>query len=384
MPMLSDKPRADLYASGLARSRIDMSSFHSTEQTPADVDAEETARMKAEAEANSKKKKTVLDIANGACAQVRSRNSFDFDTHYNCLTVESNTEYAKVLSKPRDKRLALTEGKKEDALDVISSSAHGLISELFLPEERAADVVLLDFPGTLMSNKHPFQVFEHLQKKKLITEDTQVVPQRVCFEVALVKSSDLASMYYIPDGGMLDVPLSDESAGMKSVEIDLQNWNREIVRKDNVYKRMVKLTKWLSRGGFSRMRWKALSSWECVFSSDFFSHEDIDSDTYGEEGLVPGQVSLKIEESGEAHALVGRWKVFGLHGKDIEQYPTLAHDLYTANYVQMLNANANEEDEEAKTNPEPITVKYREDVVVKVKKSETKFMPSDYDYKVVV
>merc|ERR1711998_821091 len=113
-----------------------------------------------------------------------------------------------------------------------------------------------------------------------------------------------------------------------------------------------------SRGGFSRMQWKEVSECECVYSSDFFTTEDVEDEmpedaflAPGESRPIPGQVSLKIKDSGPAHALMGRWRVvaFPVDGSQ----PNMAHDLYTASYVQMLNVNE-DADSDLANNPAPI------------------------------
>jgi len=191
------------------------------------------------------------------------------------------------------------------------------LMEILLPGGDRADVLVLEPPGTPVQGLNPFAILPSV-RKRLMKPNALVVPAGGCFEVGLVDSEQLASMFSVPGG--------------QWQEIDLTVWNEE-ARRQRVLERLVPYTKWF--GAHSSMSLTWLTQPQCVF--------DVDFRTYGLEDANPeSQVLHELEAvaDGQAHALVARWVVWDDHDDRVRRLGAgsdyLGRGLTWPHYVQAL------------------------------------------------
>jgi len=190
--------------------------------------------------------------------------------------------------------------------------------ELLLPRGERADIVVVEPPGTPLHGLSPFAVLPSINKN-LLKEGGVVVPGGGCFEVGLVESDNLASMFAVPGG--------------RWAEMDMTIWNEEAL-KQGVLDRLVPYTKWF--GFHSTMGYKWLSPPRCIHEVDFGA--------YGKAALSNESIavhSLPVAESGRGHALVARWLVWDTMEKQRmlgAESGYLGRALTWPHYVQALSS----------------------------------------------
>eukprot|EP00913_Durusdinium_trenchii_P031698 g29684.t1 len=118
--------------------------------------------------------------------------------------------------------------------------------DILLPENKRANIVVMDPPGTPLHGLSPFALLPSI-RKELLEANGLVVPGHACLEVALMESEELSQMFSIPGGHWH--------------EVDLRVWNEE-ARKQGVLSQLVPYTKWLGSRSSLRFRW--LSAPKCV------------------------------------------------------------------------------------------------------------------------
>lgn len=393
-PLLADQAKNEFYSEGLFEA-LEMSLETLPEKTK-DEQYDEAA----------KKTLTVLDVANGMCLHASESilaESF-FAKNNNktveCAVVEANTDLSKLLglhksatdSENLEDEKSLESRKLKS--NILGYTPSTIIMDMFLPQERKPDVLLLDMPAAVLSHKAPFATFRHLLKNDLISEaKTKIFPNKVCFEIRAISSRDFADTIMIGNRGVLK--FGDE-------EIDLRTWNVAISEQaDNMYDKFNKQHKYLG-GKYSRAEWEMLDNGNmvnisiqqksgnvenssniritqssldennCVFETDFWNSK-----------FKRTELMFPVQKSGKIHALFGRWvlknaktgelltssapfssdeqKTFS----DLESVP-LARDLYWPYYVKILSDESDIDDGEQ----DGISVEKGDIMRVEIKNSE--------------
>lgn len=223
-------------------------------------------------------KPTLLDVSGGAGVPALHAAK---QHGLQAMTLTQRKEYANVLRKVAE----------QNGLGDLHESYHADPREFIdalLPGGDKVDIVVLDPPGTPMYGTNPFALLPTI-RKKLMKAGGIVVPARVCLEVGIMESDELAQMFSVPNGHY--------------EEIDVHIWNNE-TRHQKILERYVPYTKWF--GHHSTMAQKWLSKPKCVF--------EVDMNEYGRGSEQPEDVSthsLPVVADGNAHALVARWAIFG-------------------------------------------------------------------------
>eukprot|EP00429_Kryptoperidinium_foliaceum_P069328 CAMPEP_0176063864 /NCGR_PEP_ID=MMETSP0120_2-20121206/31853_1 /TAXON_ID=160619 /ORGANISM="Kryptoperidinium foliaceum, Strain CCMP 1326" /LENGTH=704 /DNA_ID=CAMNT_0017397439 /DNA_START=30 /DNA_END=2144 /DNA_ORIENTATION=+ len=253
-------------------------------------------------------KPTLLDCSSGAGVPALSaakRHGMQ------SLVLTRRKEFANVL------RTVAKDNGVQDLVESYSADVRDML-ELLLPRGERADIVVVEPPGTPLHGLSPFAVLPYINKH-LLKEGGIVVPGHACFEIGLVESDNLASMFAVPGG--------------RWAEMDMTVWNEEAV-KQGVLGRLVPYTKWF--GLQSTMGFKWLATPQCV-------HE-VDLGAYGKAGLPNETVAVHrfhVSAEGRGHALVGKWVVWDTAKKARMLGPDssyLGRALTWPHYVQALSA----------------------------------------------
>ncbi|CAK9063501.1 unnamed protein product [Durusdinium trenchii] len=184
--------------------------------------------------------------------------------------------------------------------------------DILLPENKRANIVVMDPPGTPLHGLSPFALLPSI-RKELLEANGLVVPGHACLEVALMESEELSQMFSIPGGHWH--------------EVDLRVWNEE-ARKQGVLSQLVPYTKWLGSRSSLRFRW--LSAPKCVY------HVDLNTWPHGLPAKENFGLELRVEEEGLVHAIVARWAVFSGPRRLSADSRYLGRDLTWPHYVQVV------------------------------------------------